>query len=47
VQAGKQVTVLVVTRLCDNADATFTTDDNCVMPVKTYQQAVCKVTFYL
>lgn len=44
VRQNNMISMYLVTRLCQNADATFTTDDNCVMPVMTAQQAICQVT---
>ena len=44
VRQNNLISMYLVTRLCQNADATFTTDDNCVMPVITSQQVVCQVT---
>lgn len=41
---GSSIGVYMVTRTCQNNDATFSTDDNCVMPVMTSQTASCQVS---
>lgn len=41
---GQAVSFYAVTRLCANADASFSTNDSCVAPAMTYQSTVCRVS---
>lgn len=43
VPLGEHVSVCMQTRTCNNADATFMTNDTCTTPIQTAQYAHCQV----